>query len=220
MRGKLVSIMVLFWLAVSGINLAHAQERSFNQDRLESLKKTRTYDYDRTIERSQSWLGKVLEKIAEFFESTLGSIVGYGILIAAVVIIVYLLLKSAPGGFFKKSDSIVNAVVLDETEDIQEIDLKGLLAQALKEENYRFAIRFLYLIILKDLDKQGILKWSKDKTNRDYLYEIEDDVFRNKLSELTRLFEYAWYGEIDILKQHFEQVKPSFDGFSEDIKNK
>jgi len=69
------------------------------------------------------------------------------------------------------SKQIARNVTLADAEapiqDIGELDITALLAQALASQNYRVAVRLYYLRALHVLAKTGKIVWKKDKTNRD-----------------------------------------------------
>jgi integrase len=62
----------------------------------------------------------------------------------------------------------------EDEEIIQSMDIKSLITNALKDENYRLAIRYHYLYILQQLELKKIIDWELQKTNHDYQREIKD----------------------------------------------
>nr|WP_262905325.1 DUF4129 domain-containing protein [Hymenobacter nitidus] len=80
-------------------------------------------------------------------------------------------------------------------EDIHSLDFNTLLAQAEAAGNYRLAVRLGYLAVLKQLTDHGLIRWQPEKTNHDYLRELTAGSLRPAFQEITRQFEYVWYGE-------------------------
>jgi hypothetical protein len=74
-------------------------------------------------------------------------------------------------------------------------------AQTLSTQgDYRTAIRYLYLSSLLTLDEQGLLRYDRSRTNREYLRSIASKpALANPLSSVIDLFDRVWYGfeEVD-----------------------
>ena len=107
------------------------------------------------------------------------------------------------------------AKLLDEVEDIRDLNLDDMLARALEENNYKLAVRIKFLISLKSLTNTKRIKWSKDKTNRDYSRELSTTSFYREWQEVSMLFERVWYGDANINKTVFEEVSPVIDRFQQ-----
>jgi hypothetical protein len=82
-------------------------------------------------------------------------------------------------------------------EDIHALDFGAALAEAEAAGQLRLAVRLGYLQLLKQLTDQHLIDWLPDKTNQTYLRELaaaRPDL-HPAFAELTRQFEYVWYGE-------------------------
>lgn len=90
-----------------------------------------------------------------------------------------------------------------EEEALDQIDLEGLLREAKQQEDYRLAVRVYYLIVLRDLDKQKLIRWRRDATNHEYLRQMQGHSLYPDFRTCTQLFELIWYGD------HVEQA-PAF----------
>ncbi|MFC1719405.1 DUF4129 domain-containing protein [Candidatus Poribacteria bacterium] len=77
---------------------------------------------------------------------------------------------------------------------------------------YRQAIRYLYLSLLLNLDKVGILKYDIAKTNGEYLSEARVSMSGRveKFASLTRFFEQKWYGMEESSAGDFQQCEETF----------
>ncbi|RYD86651.1 MAG: hypothetical protein EOP54_30040, partial [Sphingobacteriales bacterium] len=62
------------------------------------------------------------------------------------------------------------AVYNAEEENIHEMDFARLIEQTRTDGNYRLAVRYYYLWLLKKLSYKEIIAWHIDKTNSDYYY--------------------------------------------------
>lgn len=107
---------------------------------------------------------------------------------------------------------------LEEIEDkLEEVALEDFIQEAIQTGNYALAIRLYYLEALKNLSLQKQISWKKDKTNRDYLLEMDNSRFYHSFQEITRLFERVWYGNRTIDAAIFHDIAPTFRKFITEI---
>jgi hypothetical protein len=92
------------------------------------------------------------------------------------------------------------------------------LNEAIRNGNYRLAIRFLYLQSLSRLADKGWLQLSPDKTNYQYVRELAKPQLKQSFARITLHYEYAWYGDFTIAADVFEPVKQEFEQFQQSIK--
>lgn len=95
-------------------------------------------------------------------------------------------------------------------ENIHELDFAKLTEETKNEGNYRLAIRYYYLWVLKKLSNREIIDWHWDKTNSDYLYEIKDNALRKDFEYLSYLYDHSWYGEFPIDSNAFAKAEKAF----------
>ena len=96
------------------------------------------------------------------------------------------------------------------TENIHELDFSKLTEETKRDGNYRLAVRYYYLWVLKKLSNREIIDWHWDKTNSDYLYEIKDNVLRKDFEYLSYLYDHSWYGEFPIDSDAFAKAEKAF----------
>jgi hypothetical protein len=98
-------------------------------------------------------------------------------------------------------------------ENIHEINFPALITQAEAQGDYRRAIRLYYLSMLKKLTDKALISWSPSKTNWCYVHEIRHSQLRRPFENLTRQFEYIWYGGSALQEPAFQRVRLSFEEF-------
>lgn len=165
-------------------------------------------------DRFWNWLWNLLGKA--FSGKLSGTLVKYILIGLVVAIVVFLIIKLA-GLDYKvlagKSKSL--DIPFEETLDnIHEINFDEQLAQALQSNNYRLAVRLLYLKTLKHLSDQKMINWLPEKTNQTYVNEIHNVEKKQVFANLTLQFEYIWYGDFSIDKNEFESINQSFKQFN------
>jgi hypothetical protein len=125
--------------------------------------------------------------------------------------VVYLIIKADISGIFSKNRKTKNVNGFDYfDEDIHSQDLDKKLSQAIANADYRKAIRFYYLILLKQLDLSGLIEWKISKTNFDYLAELADNQILSDFKVLSGIYEYTWYGNFEVGQSHFQNWQSDF----------
>ncbi len=104
-----------------------------------------------------------------------------------------------------------NIVSLSEEEQIiKNEDIQQLIKDALAQHNYRLAIRYYYLSILKLLSERELIDWQQQKTNNDYIDELSSSRLASSFNRATLLYDYIWYGEFDIDKIRYTKAEAVF----------
>lgn len=141
----------------------------------------------------------------------------------AVIILAFIVFKAIAGDAVLVNKQIVKnrQISLDQVEtNLHEADVEGFLQKALTEKDYRLAVRLYYLAIVKELSLKHAIEWKKDKTNGHYMNELrakkhpQIQEFRN----VTRIFEYVWYSNMDFDGKKFEEVRIAFKDLLNTIK--
>ncbi|MBC7721785.1 MAG: DUF4129 domain-containing protein, partial [Pedobacter sp.] len=102
--------------------------------------------------------------------------------------------------------------------DIHGIDFNAAIDAAIAKNNYRIAIRLLYLQTLKLLTDSDLIDWKINKTNTTYVQELSGHQQQYSFAQLTNYFDKAWYGETNIEAAEFDQLKQLFYQFQKQIK--
>lgn len=104
-------------------------------------------------------------------------------------------------------------------ENIHALDFGQAIAQAEATGNLRLAVRLGYLQLLKQLTDRDLIAWQPDKTNQAYLRELETSrpTARAPFGELTRQFEYIWYGELPLPAALYAPVRESQRQFGQQL---
>lgn len=206
------------------------QQKEFNQKQIESYKANDDFIYiiekrEATwLENLWNWIKRKVKSILSFLFDDIAPAVGFlkAILKALPYVIAGLVLyfiikfflkvnaRNIIGG--KKAQSIVK--LTEEEELIHEKDLPQLINNAITNGNYRLAVRYYYLLILKKLSEKELIKWQQEKTNEDYIKEVSKNKELNTdFKEVTLLYDYVWYGDFPIDKTVFLQAEKQLKQF-------
>ena len=135
----------------------------------------------------------------------------YGLMgVGAFYLLIKFLLQNPVSSVFKTESKGIDGFNYVE-ENIETVDFDKLIKNALKENNYRLATRYLYLKSLKTLSSKGIIDWHFDKTNNDYLKEINDANTKSLFKRASYFYDYVWYGEFPIDEQGFKNHQDDFN---------
>ena len=93
---------------------------------------------------------------------------------------------------------------------IRDKDLSKLIQEAISKGNYKLAVRYYYLLLLKNLSEKELISWQQEKTNEDYIKELSNNKLNTDFEKLTYLYDYVWYGEFIIDKEKFLQAEVNF----------
>lgn len=187
--------------------------------------KTSEFNYTPQAPKPTGW-DKLMRKIAELLRDIFGSTdarqtVSYGavflkilgfLLLGFVLYLVISYFVSVEGNFiFKKKNRLVKIDSEDITENIHEINFSEKILQSEKSKDFRTAIRYQFLNVLKKLSDKRMIDWNTDKTNHDYLKEITQEKTKSFFSEMLYIFEYVWYGEFEIDEEAYQHFKKKFE---------
>ena len=169
-------------------------------------------------DRFTEWLAYWFKRLFNLSDGVSNNAVDVTLKILATLIVLYVIylivkvvLNNEGQWIFSKSTTkkIINH---DDIElNLQHVDFEKLIASTLKSGNQRLAIRYYYLWLLKKMSEKHIIEWNPEKTNSDYLYEIQIQSLKNEFSYLSYLYNYIWYGEFEITEASFDTIKKTFD---------
>lgn len=99
-------------------------------------------------------------------------------------------------------------------ENIHDIRFDDEINKALQNNDFRLAVRLLYLKLLKGLSDSGRIQWQPDKTNAAYIDELKNLSQKEKFKLLTHRFEYVWYGSFPVDREAYQKISHSFNEFN------
>lgn len=168
-------------------------------------------------DRFMDWLASVFKKIFGLSNGVSQSAVDITVRTLAILLVlfvVYLIVKSIlnkEGQWIFGKSTTKKVISHDDIErNLKYIDFEKLINDTLKNGDNRLAIRYYYLWILKKMSEKSIIDWNPEKTNSDYLYEIQSENLKKEFSYVSYLYNYIWYGEFEIDNETFENAKKSF----------
>ena len=196
-------------------------------DDLKEKYKDAEFVYERTVEQS-GWWTRFKKWLSDFFKdlfdfqsdaeasdavSTFINIFFIILFILVVFFIAKAIINKEGNWVFGKSSDKNLIPVMDVETNIHTTDFKSLIQNAEKENNFRLAVRYYYLWLLKTLSEAELIDYDVEKTNSDYYLELENETVRNEFSYTSYLYNYIWYGEFNIDADQFDKAKKAFNHF-------
>jgi hypothetical protein len=137
---------------------------------------------------------------------------GYLVIIGAVVYFLFIIIKNTSTRPANQRFVINNLQGTHPVENIEELEIDRLMREARGSGNYRLMIRIQYLALLKALHVKGLIKWERDKTNREYTMELlSREVLYHDFRKLTLAYETVWYGEHVIDSETCQVILSGFE---------
>lgn len=102
-------------------------------------------------------------------------------------------------------------------DNIYGIDFTQALEEAVAQGRFREATRLHYLKTLRKLSDLGLIHWTTHKTNIDFARDLAGTNLSNGFFGITRIYEYAWYGEIPVSEREYLLVKEHFNQFEKQV---
>ena len=204
--------------------------REFDADKIVTFRGDPDFDYLEQKDGSR-WLAGLGEwlanKLAYFFRDNdpneiinwlaiIFRIITWGLLIFALSMIAISLYKRGMIGVISKKSQKLDLDFTELEENVLETDWQALIDESLAEGRYNITIRLMYLQLLQLLNTAQIIRWDKAKTIRDYQREINLE-HREDFVNLSRYYQYVWFGEIDIDERHFGQLQAAFISYKQKL---
>ena len=178
---------------------------------------TDDFNYKTNKPKKTGWDG-LAKWLRDLFGNQTGAWAGvfiklFGFLVLGFVL--YILISyfiSKDGNFiFRKNKKTISIEDEEIIENIHEIDFREKLMNAEKNKDFRLAIRYQFLNVLKKLSDKKQIDWNTEKTNHDYLKELKTESSKTNFAELLYIFEYVWYGEFNINEEIYQPLKNKFE---------
>jgi hypothetical protein len=208
--------------AVLKIDTAGITPRRFDTAALNAYKKLPEFTYRENYtapslwKRFWKWFWSLFEIKNKKVTSNFFIFLKYLFIAAGVAAIIFLILKLAGINVintFRRNPKASKLAYAEAEENIHEIDFDTEIERAVSVNNYRLAVRMLYLKSLKQLSDRGLIDWQLNKTNTAYINELTDAEQRETFKKLTYQFEYVWYGDFAINSDVFKNISLLFNNF-------
>ncbi|MEM0940681.1 MAG: DUF4129 domain-containing protein [Bacteroidota bacterium] len=198
---------------LSELNHRKSIHRGFDKEVMRAYTEQETFNYmNYTVrppsiwERISWWVQSLLQEV--FLNPNtpwVRRIAFYVILFLVVGAAVFYIIKLRYGGGLT-TDYRIYQPEISSVLQTKPDDFEILIQEAIKEQNFKLAIRYLYLKTLSSLSKKGKISLKEWKSPYDYRQELKGDL-ADSYTEIAQLFEYIWYGDFDAGQEEFQKGK-------------
>lgn len=188
--------------------------------------KYQSSDFDYTANKpKKSYWQQLMDKLDAFLDWLLGTsavkdvnkVTYWGFRILSVLVIgaviyfiIRLFLMKDGNWVFSKSAANMGVQIGDLEENIHELDFPSLIAKYESENQYRVAVRYWFLYLLKTMVDKELIEWDPEKTNRDYVNLLQGKRYQKSFKKLAYVFDNVWYGKRELNTEKYEFHKKEF----------
>jgi len=101
--------------------------------------------------------------------------------------------------------------------DIHSIDYEEEIRRATSRKDFRLAVRLWFLRTLKSFSDKELLHWKMDKTNSDYYYELIGTNYQQEFGDVSKVYDYIWYGEFPVDENSYKKAEEQFRGLNKKL---
>lgn len=210
----------------------HLQPVPFDKNFLQEVRNHKDYDYSLELDNSSWWSSfkSWLSNVWNFFLDSLfknlfpESIPPYVVdllkaffILVAISLIVWLYIRLNPGKAWVKTKRRSEVLFSEDDRIIRTEDIPKLIAEAEANMNFRLAIRYYYLLILKQLKDAKWIDYKIDKTNKQYKEELKTTPYKSQFNRITKLYDFIWYGDFNLKENEYAEAKLSFENIRQNL---
>ncbi len=207
----------------------------FDDQKIEEFRSQEDFNYteyqepDNWWTQFKSWINQYFKKILKSFFGTavatsefwtiLLHILMYTLVIGVLFLLGWLFMRVNPRDMLLEKPTAPQISLTEDEDIIHNKDIQQLIHQALQQKNYRLAIRYYYLFVLKKLSDVELIQWEAQKTNTDYIKELTDDTVRNQFKSITKLYDFIWYGSFEVNEKSYQKAEKEFIAITNHIQH-
>ena len=190
-------------------------ERNIYDSTIRRIKKDEAYWYADQLPGKQK---QEQEEKNRIIMSVHGSLTYWIVMIVVFVAALVWYLAAGNIRIFRKAPIALNEESeLNYEEDLFTIIFESEIRKAINSNNYRLAIRLLFLRSLRQLNNNEIIVYKPTKTNADYLFQLHGSPYYKPFFKLTRIFDYVWYGKFQLDTEGFNELQKEFVQFNDQL---
>jgi hypothetical protein len=118
---------------------------------------------------------------------------------------------------FRRSPDEIENPEEEPGENIFDVNFEKEIQAAVASGNHRLGVRLMYLQVLRIMADKGIIRYTAEKTNSDYLVQLASTKYYKDFSRLTRNFDFTWYGKFPLSPESFGVLQKDFSSFKQSL---
>ena len=205
----------------------------FQEEKLQDFKSNPEFDYSEETAQD-NWWSRFKRYIKLKYHQLLSWLFGdyeasaflvfiikllpYLVLLLVFLLAIWVFNRMNPGAILLSETEGGKVFLSEEEEIVKSSDISELIQKAVAEENYRLAIRYYFLLTLQQLTRKELIDYKFSKTDEEYLREIKQEPLQQQFRQLTRIYDFIWYGNFEASKEQFLRSKREFEKMQDLIK--
>lgn len=198
---------------------AHAAQQ-MTTEQWKQLTNDKDFDYVDQIEKvkeQQEYKPSTFEKgfsaFIRFWKSDAGIVIMWILVGLLASWLIYKIFIQKDSFLFGRNNKVMaeDTSAGDDEKDLASTDWETLLQRAADNKDFRLAIRYSYMWMLQLLQQRSLIQYRIDKTNYEYYTELAETNFKQPFRQLSRQYEYVWYGRFDLSHATYAEYKQLFD---------
>lgn len=188
--------------------------RESGNETITGLRNMKALQYKKTAQAKPGWAVGLLNWILEHARLLQNILIG--LLAALLLAIIIYIAQNNNLPVFRWRKKKTEEEVAANTE-AGTLDYDAMALAAIGAGNFREAVRMRYLQALQTLENRSLITRGKDKTNMDYLRELQPTGWHKPFATLTLHYEYIWYGKVPLNNGQFSQLDQQFTAFKHSL---
>jgi hypothetical protein len=137
----------------------------------------------------------------------------YWLIAFLLLIIIIWKMFIGKNSLFASNSKLVSSHAKKEKTGLKPLTNEEQALGAIAAGNFRLAVRHLYIDTLEMLGQKGYLVITPQKTNYQYVRELNNEGLQKSFARLTLNYEYTWFGEFQLNQQQFNVIYKAFQNF-------
>ncbi|MBN1187699.1 MAG: hypothetical protein JXB49_35825 [Bacteroidales bacterium] len=218
-------VFVLFFAFLPGFCLVQEPPKYIQDEitirlpeekKIEEYKKEKEFIYDISVKSAENFFMRMVQWILFFWRNVIRTsryfpLIKYLIFAALIILVVMQLTKTRLSGLFYKHMNRPSISITELDMNLDNEELENRIKNEINAGNYRMALRFLYIKLLKILTAYDHIIWKKGKTDYDYFTELASTAYQEPFKKLSIIYEYTWYGNFKPKENHFSRIYDEFN---------
>ncbi len=156
--------------------------------------------------------GLLVKLLLFFINNPFMKWVMYAVLTLVILFIIYQILVVNKFFVFSGVKRRRSDEEIEQNDDV-EGNIDEAINTAVQNGEWRMAVRHLYLKTLMVLSERNLISRHAQSTNNDYLNQMRVTTHYSDFVQLTRIYEYVWYGDVLPTSVQFEKIHTIFNQF-------
>ena len=183
---------------------------------IEKYQNKREFNYEPRAKRADTFLRRLRYRIIYIWrsiitQSALYPIIKYVIFAGLLVLVILQATKTKLSCLFYRNINTSTVSISEIDINMEDDKLEKMIIDAIHSKEYRIALRYLYIKLLKQLSSRNLINWKKGKTDHDYYSELSTTSYQEPFKKLSIVYEYTWYGNFIPKEEQFLQLNDEFN---------